>query len=181
MKSVVRVLLLLACMLALAAGVVFLSRITDGFSSNPRTTYLTYGTNLYATDSDFKVTSENTTLNVVSLSEETSFTVKIVADTSKDFTYTVDGEEYSFKTEFTDIDLSKKFSLTDRGNAITFTFPYSSMTDFLQDYHNNTNVKISSSINFTSESYFILECYQADDDYTIKLSLIYSIDSIEEK
>lgn len=176
MKSLVRVLILVLCMLALAAGVVFLSRLSDGFQENPRSTYLTYGTTVYAYDDEFEVTSKNTTLNVVSF-ENKGFSVKIVANTANDFDYTVSGTEYSFKEEFADKDLSSKFSLTDSGNAITFSFLYSSMTEFLQDYYGNSNVKISSSINFTSDSFFVLEAYQEDDDYTIKLKLIYAIEA----
>lgn len=179
MKSLGRVLILVLCMLALAAGVVFLSRLSDGFQENPRSTYLTYKTKVYAYDDDFKVTSKNTTLTVVSL-ESKSFSVQMVANTANDFDYTVSGTEYSFKSEFVDKDLSSKFSLTNSGNAITFTFPYSSMTEFLQDYYGNSNVKISSSINFTSDSFFALKAYQEDDDYTIKLNLIYAIEATEE-
>jgi hypothetical protein len=176
-SSVGSLIIILLLLVIIAGAVAIIAKATNNFSDDVRTTVVSDGKNTYMYDDSYVVKSVETTLNVSEYSSNNvSFGASISANTEKDFTFIVDGVIKSWKTEFSGVDLSTFFSLSVSTDTIKFSFPYTSMSDFLKSYY-AADVSLNTAVDISTASYFDLVFAQKTSDYTITLHLLYGITS----
>lgn len=136
----------------------FIARMTNNFTDDFKTFYVSRDNNIYATLDDCtqyqgETAKYNVNYTFAGRNTNTNYFVKIVANTTAqtEFTYTVDGKDYKFTVS--DTDYSKAFGVEVYDGYFTVTMP-DTMQEVIESMHPDSAVTISDEVDLVKNSYF---------------------------
>lgn len=165
-KKILSGILVVAVIAALIGLIIFIAKITNNFTDEAKSFYVSRDGIIYATiDEAAQVQGETLNYNVTYTfggGARKSYSVKVVpnATTQTDFTYMVNGESHRFVTE--DLDLSGVFKIKLNTDYFSLTMPYG-MKEVLQAVYPDGEISVPEEIDITKQHYFkvIVTSYNA--------------------
>ena len=159
-KKVLSAILVAVVIAALIGLIIFIAKITNNFTDEAKTFYVSRDGVIYATvDEATQVQGEKLNYNVTytfgGSNARKGYSVKVVpnATTQTDFTYTVNGESHRFVTE--DLDFSKAFKVELNTDYFSLTMPYG-MKEALQTVYPDGEITVPEEVDITKQHYFKL-------------------------
>ena len=184
-KKVGKVLAIVLAVLLLVGAIGLIFALTNGFTEDFKEFYLTYGDEkIMAQESkrDFK-NGETYTFGVkyvldTGITEPKDYSVKIVSNAEKTFSYTVDGQTYAFKGGE---DYSSAFSLKKDEGAFTFTIPKEGLTEAISKHHSGKAVEVKNPDSLKDGYFFsvLVTSYNEKASCTVRFKLLTSVTGVE--
>lgn len=174
---------LVVLLLVGAIGLIF--ALTNGFTEDFKQFYLTCGDDKIMTQEDareFK-NGETYTFGVkyifdAGVTKSKDYSVKIVSNAEKTFSYIADGKMYAFKGGE---DYSSEFSLKKDEGAFTFTIPKGGLTEAITEHLSCKSVEVANP-ELLKDGYFfsiVVTSYNKKATYTVKIKLLANVTGVE--
>ena len=184
-KKVGKVLAIVLAVLLLVGAIGLIFALTNGFTEDFKEFYLTCGDEkIMAQESkrDLK-NGETYTFGVkyvldTGITEPKDYSVKIISNAEKTFSYTVDGQTYAFKGGE---DYSSAFSLKKDEGVFTFTIPKEGLTEAISKHHSGKAVEVKNP-ELLKDGYFfsvLVTSYNEKATCTVKIKLLASVTGVE--
>lgn len=161
-----KVIVLLLVIVLLVGAIMFISKLSNNFTDDIKTFYLVVDGEIITSDA-MNMSLLDKKIEVHSLSVDKSFTYKIVAKQSRNFTFTVDGVEHAFadKTDYSD-----SFEVDKSNNSLKIAT--TNLTSILNNVY-KTNVEMP----YLNEEvcYFTLVVTSADGKKSISVDFFIDI------
>lgn len=145
-NNVIKIVVYVLLLLAVVAIIGIVANLTNGFTSELQTFYVSVGEeNVLTSRGGYKITPSEPLVAEVQYpfdfitTEDQEYSIKIVpnTETGKDFRFTVGGEEHRFYSEE---DLTEGFRITKSGTSFTIMPKGGTLTEVLQVIYPNEEV-----------------------------------------
>ena len=184
-KKIGKVLAIVLVVLLLAGAIGLIFALTNGFTEDFKEFYLTYGDEkLTAKESKLDVKNGETyTFGVkyifdTGITEPKDYSVKIVSNAEKTFSYSADGQTFAFKGGE---EYSSAFDLKKDADAFTFTIPKGGLAEAISKHHSGKSVEVKNP-ELLKEGYFfsvVVTSYNEKATCTVKIKLLASVTGVE--
>lgn len=183
-KKVSKIIAFVLIILLLAGAIGLIFALTNGFTEDFKEFYLTYGDEkIMAQESKQSFKNGETYSFGVKYVLDTGITskdysVKIVTNAEKTFSYTVDGQTYAFKGGE---DYSSVFGLKKDEGAFTFTIPKGGITEAISKRHSDKPVEVNNP-DLLKDGYFfsvLVTSYNEKASCTVRFKLLTGVTGVE--
>lgn len=183
-KKIVTIVAYVLVVLLLVGAIGLIFALTNGFTEDFKQFYLTCGDEKIMTQEDEREfwTGETYTFGVKYIfdsgAKSKDYSVKIVSNAEKTFSYSVDGQVFAFKGGE---DYSSTFSLKKDEDAFTFSLPKGGLTEAISEHYSAKAVEVKNP-ELLKDGYFfsiVVTSYNKKATYTVKIKLLTNVTGVE--